>query len=49
MYLEINEFLKVMIPLAEKIEFKDKSFLANSFDPVKQCINIFRFLIFKIF
>jgi len=38
-----KEFLKVIIPLAEKKAFKDKSFFAKSLLPVKQCIKIFRF------
>ena len=37
-----EEFLNVMIPLAEKKVLKLSNFLANSFYPVKQCINILR-------
>ena len=39
-----KEFLKVIIPLAEKYEFNSKSFFENSLDPVKQCIKILRSL-----
>ena len=35
-----KEFLNVIIPLAEKYEFNNKSFFENSLDPVKQCIKI---------
>ena len=35
-----NEFLKVIIPLAEKKESNDKSLFANVLEPVKQCISI---------
>ena len=33
----------MIIPLAEKNEFKVISFSENSLDPVKQCIKILRF------
>ena len=35
------EFLKVIIPLAEKYAPKFNKFSANFFDPVKQCVKIF--------
>ena len=38
-----REFLKVIIPLAEKKAFKVKSYIAKSLLPVKQCIKILRF------
>ena len=44
-----NDFLNVIIPLAEKKAFKFNNFLANSFDPVKQCINILRLQSLKLF
>ena len=36
-------FLKVIIPLAEKNEFKVNNFLENYLEPVKQCIKILTF------
>jgi hypothetical protein len=42
--IKSKEFLKVIIPLAEKYEFNSKSFFENSLDPVKQCIKILRLL-----
>ena len=49
-YFEVlNYSLKVIIPLAEKYAFNSTNFLANSNEPVKQCIKIFGFLSLKEF